>query len=584
MTLPDRIAADPPQPTLPSPAAGTDIVYSQIARLELDELLTQLIDRAQDVQHAQGRLRGLLKATRSIASDLSLPVLLRRITETACELVGARSGALGVIGPSDEFAEFVTVGVEDDWADILGHLPHGEGILGVLTAGQPPLRLAAFSDHPPPIGSRSGHPSMRTLLGVPIRVRDQAFGNLYLAKKLGGGPFTAEDEELLTALAAAAATAIDNARLHAVGERKQRWLEASAEIARGLLAGQRSPLPLIATHARQVAAAGLATIMIPIIDAPDSLLIAAADGTPTTLRGCVVPRDGTLAGRALADETDLAVDDAVAAGHVHPMPGLPLGPTLIVRLPAAGEGQPGILMLSREIGAAGFDREEQDMAAAFASQAGVALELARAQDAERRQLLASDRDRIARDLNSEVIRRLFALGLGLTAAASRTTEPSTRTRLGNAAEELDETIRVIRRSIFQLGAHRDSSGIRARLTATLAEAEPALGFSPGLRLEGPLDSLVAPELAEHVTAVLRDALTNAARHADAHVIEVCLQADDGRLALTVTDDGRSSSDTDRRNRLDHMRDRAQQLGGSCVVDSAAPDGSGTHIEWTVPLT
>jgi signal transduction histidine kinase len=246
------------------------------------------------------------------------------------------------------------------------------------------------------------------------------------------------------------AAAGDGARIDPIAQRRHRWLNASQEIARASLAEQSSPLPLITRHARQVGGAGVATIMLPIVEAPDALFIAAAAGAPTSLLGEVVPRGGTLAGRALADDADLAVEDAVAAGQVLPIPHVPLGPTLVVRLPATREGLPGVLTLSRDIGAAAFDREEQDMTAGFAAQASMALELARAREIQRRQLLADDRERIARELNDEAVQRLFALGLSLTGTASYTNDPSTRARLESAPEELDEVICAIREIVFQL--------------------------------------------------------------------------------------------------------------------------------------
>lgn len=577
-------AADVAAP-VPQVPAGADITFPSIARLELDELLTQLMQRAQDVLNTQSRLRGLLTATRTIAADLDLPVLLRRITQTACELVGARYGALGVIGSGDELAEFITVGVGPEVIEDVGRFPHGKGILGLLIADPQPLRLEELGKHPKSVGFPAGHPPMHTFLGVPIRIRDQVFGNLYLTEKTGGGMFTAEDEELLSALASAAAVAIDNARLFDNAQRKQRWLEASAEIARRLLAGEDAPLPLIASRARDLAAADLATVVVPIPQAPDSLLVVAAEGVGAEqLRGVVLPRSQTLSGRALDEGADLAVRDAREAGSTTPLPGVPVGPALVVRLAATGEGQPGVLTLSRTPGATVFNDEEREMASGFADQASLALELAGAQATQQRLLLVEDRDRIARDLHDEVIQRLFATGLGLSGEAARTRDPDTAARLGRVTDDLDDTIQAIRRAIFELRPRRDESGARARVLAVVGEVEPSLGFGPEVRLDGPLDALVPAHIADQLVAVLREALTNVAKHASASRVQVAVRVDDGVLCLVVDDDGVGLGPSSRRSGLANLRSRAEQLGGTFAVDSPGPGGRGTHLEWTAPLT
>jgi GAF domain-containing protein len=197
--------------------------YSAAPRLELDQLLTQLIDHAQDVVAARDRLRGLLRANRLIIGDLALPVVLRRIAEGARDLVQARYAALGVLGPDGGLEQFIHVGVDEETVARIGHLPEGKGLLGALIDEPHPIRLANLADDPRSVGFPEGHPPMNSFLGVPIRIRDEVYGNLYLTER-EGGPFTAEDEELVAALAATAASAIDNARLYAEAGRRQRWL------------------------------------------------------------------------------------------------------------------------------------------------------------------------------------------------------------------------------------------------------------------------------------------------------------------------------------------------------------------------
>ncbi len=563
---------------------SSEVTFPQIARLELDDLLEQLIERAQDVMNTQGRLRGLLAATRAIASDLSLPALLRRITQSACELVGARYGALGVLGPGEQLMDFITVGLDDDDRASIGELPRGKGILGLLISTPTPLRLHEISDHPQAIGLPPGHPPMHSFLGVPIRVGEQVFGNLYLTEKVSQQDFTAEDEELLSALASAAGVAIDNARLYEAERRRQRWLAASAEVSRELLAGVSDPLPLITARAREVAGADLATIMVPVADAPDMLLAAAADGSgAAALVGRMIPRAGSLAAQALDEDRDFLFRDSRANIGFHRSKAVPEGPVLVIRVPEAHEGQKGVLSLARHVGAAAFSDEEKELVVGFADQAGVALRLAHAQAERRRLLLFEDRDRIARDLHDHVIQRLFAAGLGLTALASRTEEPATRQRLGEYTEQLDDTIRSIRQAIFEL-RRTTETGLQAKILDVGKDVAPALGFSPDLRFEGPLDALLETDTADHVIAVVREALVNAAKHAQATAVSASLSAGGQQLLVTITDNGVGLGEHARESGLANMRSRAEQLGGTfTVISPVGTTGRGTRLEWSVPL-
>ncbi len=570
------------------PTAGptaSEITFPQIARLELDDLLEQLVERAQDVMNTQGRLRGLLSATRAIASDLSLPALLQRVTQSACDLVGARYGALGVLGPDRELAEFITVGVDQATIEAIGPLPRGKGILGLLISDPRPLRLGALAEHPQSVGFPEHHPPMKSFLGVPIRVGDQIFGNLYLTEKIQQSAFTAEDEELLTALASAAGVAIDNARLYEMEQRRQHWQRAAADISRELLAGDTDPLPMITRRAREVGEADFAAVLLQVAGA-DDLVVAAADGSGAAeLLGRVIPIDKSLAGKALLDGRDLVVSDAHATGENYTAGAdVADGPALLVRLPDTGEGMPGVLGLSRVRGAAAFSSDEQDMIEGFADYASVALKLAHAQDARRRLLLLEDRDRIARDLHDHVIQRLFAAGLGLTGLASRTSDPEIRQRLTQYTDQLDDTIQAIRQTIFALQRHRET-GVQARVLEIARDATGALGFAPDLRFEGPLDAMIDSELIDHISAVVRESLANAARHADATKVSATLSVADGRtLVITITDDGKGIGDPDHISGLGNMRSRAEQLGGSFTIESPVPPGpGGTRLVWTIPL-
>ena len=480
---PARVRVRTPTDTPSAPAGGRaaapePLMFPQIARLELDELLGQLVERAQDVMATQSRLRGLLTATRAVASDLSLPVLLRQIVEAACELVGARYGAVSVLGGGG-LAEFVTVGVDEATVAAIGRLPCGAGIVGLLVDDPRPLRLAELGTHARSAGFPAEHPPMTSFLGVPIRVRNRVYGNLYLTEKTGGGPFSSEDEELLSALAAAAGVAIDNARRYRAVQRRQQWLEASTEITRGLLTGEDPPLQLIARRARECAGADLATILLPAPGSSDTLLVTAADGDGD-LRDSIVCSATSLARVMLREDRDPMVDAAAEDGLTYWTHNPPSGPALLVRF--GGTSRQGVLALARGPGQHRFDAQEAQMAAGFAGHAGLAIELATArevaQQATQRVQRSEDRGRIARDLHDHVIGGLFATGLGIQALAGRTADDADAARLGGFVDDLDQAIHTIRRSIFELRAGADAPRFRAAVLAAAHEAALRTGVRP----------------------------------------------------------------------------------------------------------
>lgn len=351
----------------------------------------------------------------SIASDFSLPAVLQRIVEAARTLAGARYAALGVIGDDRSLSDFIPVGIDPETIAEIGHLPEGRGILGLLIVDPKPLRLRNLGDHPQSHGFPEHHPPMRSFLGVPIKVRDEVFGNLYLCEKRDAEEFTQEDEDLVVALASAAGLAIENVRLH---ERVQ----------------------------------------------------------------------------------SLAIIE--------------------------------------------------------------------------------ERDRIARDLHDRVIQRLFATGMALQATARFTNQPELTTRVRQSVEEIDETIREIRNTIFALGSSV-RRGIRLDILSVTDDARRTLGFVPEVHLEGPVETMVPDETAEHLLAVLREALSNVARHAAASRVDVVVAAG-ADLSLRVVDDGRGFTPGVGGRGLRNMEERAHALGGKFTVNTDAGD-TGTVLEWRVPL-
>lgn len=361
----------------------------------------------------------LLDAVLAVSSDLDLPTVLRRVVAAAADLSAATYGALGVLDERREvLAEFVTVGVDDELRDRIGEFPRGHGILGTLIRDPRPLRLPDLAEHPDSFGFPPHHPRMKSFLGVPILIQGQAYGNLYLCDKVGGESFTALDEDLVVALAGAAAIAIDNARMHA----------RVAEVA-----------------------------------------------------------------------------------------------------------------------------------------------------------LLEERDRIARDLHDTVIQRLFAVGLNLQGAIRMSKDSALIERIEQAVDGLDATVRELRSAIFELHtSHLVGQSTRQAVSDVCAEASRALGFEPSVLVDGPIDTAVDSSTAEHLAAVLREALSNVAKHASAHDARVWIRVGGDTLYLRVQDDGVGIDSPDRGGRgLDNIRQRAQRLGGSTLL--SAVDGGGTRLEWTVPL-
>ncbi|WP_431979923.1 GAF domain-containing sensor histidine kinase [Streptomyces qinglanensis] len=556
--------------------------------MRLDDLLAELQTRIDAVRGTRDRVHQLLEAVVGVGRGLDLDQVLRRIVEVAAQLVDARYGALGVIGPDGRtLSQFLTVGLTDGEAARIGPLPAGHGILGEIIRRPEPLRLSDLGAHPASYGFPAHHPPMRTFLGVPIRVRDEIFGNLYLTDKKGGLDFDEEDESVISTLSVAAGVAIDNARLYQSSQRQQRWLEAGTEITHDLLSGssRRQVLGLIARSAAAITEARLAEVLVPVPGA-DRLVVELTDGTREGREGWMLPLGGTLPGAAHQAgapvvSADLASDDGYDAD---PRSSDGLGPAVAVPLGTAAETAHGVLLLARATGAPVFTAEELAPLAAFAGQAALALELAhRRSEAEQLSLL-EDRDRIARDLHDLAIQRLFATGMTLQSAARLVEHPRAAERVQRAVGDLDETIKIIRSTIFGLRERGEDTGpgLRARVVRAVGEAAGALGHPPRLSMEGLLDTDVPAALADHVMAVLTELLSNAARHAHATRVEVGLRATSGEVVLAVEDDGRGIPEGGRRSGLANLRERAEVSGGSFEV-TAARDGGGSRLVWRAPL-
>lgn len=519
----------------------------------------------------EDRISGLLAAVMVVGSDLELSAVLRRIVETAVELVDCEYGALGVIGQEyagvgkgplgKSLVEFVTTGIGDERRAAIGRLPHGDGILGVLVTDPEPLRLENLASHSASVGFPPGHPPMRTFLGVPVRTRDEVFGNLYLTEKRGSGQFTLDDERVVLTLATAAGVAIENARLYGESRRSEEWQRAMAEINRELLAGSDPDgvLALIAHWARRIAHADLA--VIGFADEFGTLVIEVADVD-------------SKSGRDVAD----------IVGTPLPLP----EPSLSV--PLGWRSAAAALCVANSSVESRFGPEVVAALQGFAGQAVLALELAEARRDAERVLVFEDRDRIARDLHDTVIQRLFAAGMQLDSISRVVVDPDVEKRIHDVVDDLDVTIRDIRSTIYSLQTvqREDPVGLRAQIVGLADQLSSILGFSPVVRIEGPIDAMVPESIVEDVIAVVRESLSNVAKHAAASRVELAVEVRDGAMCLTIRDDGvgvNQSGTAGRRSGLANLEHRAQRHGGTFEIDGVSGRASGwsTQLRWSVPM-
>jgi signal transduction histidine kinase len=553
-----------------------------LPHLKLDDLLAELQVRLQDVLATRDRVYALLDAVVAVGGELDLGTVLRRIVETAAGLVDARYGALGVIGETGTMAEFIPVGLEEAEIARMDHWPAGRGLLGELIAHPGPLRLADIAAHQGSSGFPDGHPPMRSFLGVPVRIRSEVYGNLYLTEKRGGGQFDEDDEAAVVALAAAAGVAIENARLYEDARRSQQWLRASAEVTRRLLSGADpgDVLDLVTQYVLEMSGADLAVLALP---GAGGLVISHAAGlNAARARGVTLPAE-SLSAEVMATGEPVTVADFSQDERVTPAARerMSLGPAVILPLGGSGSVR-GVLTVGRHPGAMPLTPAAAEMAGSFAAQAGIVLALADARRGAEQLTLLQDRERIARDLHDLVIQRLYATGMSLQGVVPLIERPEVTDRVSRAVDAMDETIKEIRSAIFalQVPQYAARAGLRERVREVLQEMTELLGFAPALSLVGDLGDQLPAEAADQLLVALREALSNAARHAGASRVEVTVAAGQD-LVLVVRDNGAGMGASTRRSGLANLSERAMRLGGRLSVGPAGE--SGTELRWQVPL-
>lgn len=533
----------------------------------------------------------LLDAVMAVTADLELSEVLSRIVRAACELVDARYGALGVLAPDGEqLMEFVTHGLTPQERATIGDLPRGRGILGLLIREPHPLRLPDLTAHPDSFGFPPGHPPMRTFLGVPVHVRDEVFGNLYLTEKAGGGEFTADDEAVLVALAAAAGVAIDNARLFERTRRHRSWLETTREISQRLLEGAPEIGVMQFLAESSVTDSYASAGFVALYDELGSLVVVAdtSGATADTARWAAphCRELGTVwwksvlhaGGPVLVSGDALTALDEAARAELDLALGGRFDCVAIVPI-VAGKDDLGVLAVAWEAERRVLAEGLLDLLAQLADQSGLALAAARGQSDRAELALLQDRDRIARDMHDLVIQRLFATGLSLQAASRLATHPTVRSRIDEAVEDLDRAIKDIRAAIFELN-QLEAATFARELPELVEESAGSLGFRPSLVVRGAIDSLSA-DVAGDVLAVLREALSNVARHAEATQVDAVLDCSADAVKVTVQDDGRGIRQSGRRSGLGNLADRARARNG--VLEIGPAGAGGTVLRWSVPL-
>ncbi|HSL64609.1 MAG TPA: GAF domain-containing sensor histidine kinase [Gaiellaceae bacterium] len=542
---------------------------------------------------SQERLRALVRAGIALSSELSLESVLQKLVEASAELTGARYAALGVIDRSGQRLErFLTHGVDPELRELIGELPHGRGILGVLIREAQPLRLHELADDPRSVGFPPGHPEMHTFLGVPILLRGVAYGNLYLTEKEGGGDFTEEDEDLLRLLAAQAAVAIENARLYESATRWLRQLESLTEVGNALAEEIDLPrlLTLVCVRLRELLEARLVLIVLP---EGDQLRVHAADGEGADeIVGATFPIHESKAGRVLErrrpERVDSVLDDPEV--NVETVRRLAARSGLFVPLLHHEQAIGVIAAFDKQAGDPRFTADDLRLAETLASRAATAVHLSQrvSRDAVRRVVEAQEleRKRLARELHDETGQALTSILLGL-----RSLEEADPQRVREATAEMRElvvsTLQDVRRLAIELRPKAlDDFGLVPALERLIETFRGQTGIT--VELESRLRGVrLPPEAETAVYRIVQEALTNVVKHARARNVSVLLTNKDTSVVAVVEDDGEGFQadevveTTTGGLGLVGMRERIALVGGRLAIESSR--GAGTTLVVEVPV-
>ncbi len=546
--------------------------------------------------------RGVIAVAHSVLEQLDLEVVLSRVLEAARELTGARYAALGVLDPTQDTLErFLTLGVDEETRQAIGPLPTGRGVLGELIRHPRPLRLDDVGSHPYSYGFPIGHPAMRSFLGMPILIRGQPYGNLYLTEKQGADAFTEEDEQNVSTLATFAAVAIDHARRYATSESQRLELErtvsaldATLQIARAL-GGQTdlgAVLELVAKRGR--ALVGARTLVIELLRGEELELAAGAGELPAGLLGRRVPLEHTVASAALrarqpqrlSDHLNRARFDQHGLGHL----GLAAREALVVPL-IFRERAYGVLVAVDQLDDERFDADHERLLKAFAASAATAVATARsAEDEHRRQRVAAteaERGRWARELHDETLQALGNLRLTLSTARRSGTAEAMTGAIDTSLKQLETDIVALRALITELRpAALDQLGLEPALLALVdrvrgngldIDAHVELGYE-----HGGAETRLTPEVEAGLYRIVQESLTNAIKHGEATRAMVEVVEEDGCVQVTVRDDGSGFDPSAPAHGfgLVGMQERVDLLDGGLQIESAP--GAGTTVTVSVP--
>jgi signal transduction histidine kinase len=538
------------------------------------------------------RVERLLEVGRSLVAELHLPNVLDRVLEVAREITGARYAALGILDEEKrELEQFLTVGIDDEQRSRIGSLPRGHGVLGLLIRDPRPLRLDDVGSHPDSYGFPPDHPPMKTFLGVPVLIRGEAWGNLYLTDKQGG-PFTEEDEEALLVLADWAAIAIDNARLYEGVQRRRgeleravRGLEATTEIARAL-AGETELERVLELVVKRGRALVEATAVVIMLIEGEELVVEATAGDIAPSDGARLPIAGSLSGEVVLTGRPERIDDVQARLKVRAAVMADASSALLVPLVFRGMAH-GVLAAFDRRGGPEFTAEDERLMAGFAASAAAAV----AEDRLRLSIEASEqeRKRWARELHDDTLQGLAGLGVMLGSALRSGSEEGTQKGVEGAIEQIREEADKLRALIAELRpAALDEIGLRAAVEGLVERTASTQGLDITAEIALSSDAVgaarLAPEVESTAYRIVQEGLTNVAKHAEAAKAEIEIAEADGRLEVAVRDDGRGFEPTAPRTGfgLTGMRERVEMLGGTLAVESS-PAGLGTLVRASLPV-
>ncbi len=541
----------------------------------------------------------LLRAALDLTSQLDLPDVLQDFVTAAAKITGAPYSALAVLDNAGETSVFVQHGMDAKTVASLGAPPRGHGMLGAIP-NDGPLVLEDITTHPLHSPMPHGHPEMQSFLGLPLRINEQVFGRIYLAGKEGG--FTAADIDAVSVLARAAGVAIANARIYAQSRNRERWMRVSQGITTTLLEGteEEEALQMIAQQVRDVADAVTCLIVLPSVG--EGWACEIADGLRANeLIGVEFPPNGRAL-TVLREGVGVIVDSLSRANPMRVPQLRDFGAALYAPMMVRGTGI-GVIIALRGVGQAEFEPSDLTMAESLALQAALALELAAARHSEDLSNLLGERQRIGRDLHDLAIQQLFATGMSLDGARQKLLAEGREDLaelMDSALSSVDESVRQIRAIVQSLKDSEEPVLLVERLRRESSIGRTALGFAPSLVLmvDGvvaadsdedaldAVDSRVDSDIADDVVAVVREGLSNAARHARASSVQVRVSVSgigpSGRVAVEVEDDGIGfPEDPSRKSGVTNLAARARRHQGTCNIERAQ---QGTLLTWRVPLT